>query len=106
MAARELAERRGVAWLGQGELGSDEQLTGFQRSGVEALEKVLCGDAPLAFFSGDDKGRAEGECTGGQLRGGIAERAAPAEGAAVADRRVRDVGHRGRDERQVSGYVG
>src|SRR5256714_6161792 len=106
MAARELAERRGVAWLGQGELGSNEQLTGFQRSGVEALEKVFCGDAPLAFFSGDDEGRAEGERAGGQLGRRIAESAAPPEGAAVADRRVRDVRHRGRDERQMPGDLG
>src|SRR2546423_13283475 len=106
MAARELAERRGVAWLGQGELGSNEQLTGFQRSGVEALEKVLCGDAPLAFFSGDDKGRAEGECTGGQLRGGGAGRAAPPPRGAGAGRPGRGGGRRGRGPRAGGWFVG
>src|SRR5439155_20417077 len=29
MAARELAERRGVAWLGQGKFRGDEEPTGF-----------------------------------------------------------------------------
>src|SRR5258708_37610664 len=51
MAARELAERRGVAWLGQGKFRGDEQLTGVQRGGVEALEKVFCGDPALAFLT-------------------------------------------------------
>jgi len=42
----------------------------------------------------------------GQFRRGIGERAAAAEGAAVADRRVGDVRHRCRDERQVPRDVG
>src|SRR5258708_14355054 len=71
MAARELAERRGVAWLGQGKFRGDEQLTGFQPRGVDALEKVFCGDAALAFLPGDDEGRAEGERAARQLRSRI-----------------------------------
>ncbi len=104
--ARELPEGGRVARLGQRELGRDEQLSLLQRRGVEALEEVLGGDAALAFFSGDDEGRSKRDRAGGQLGGRIGEGAAPAEGAAVADRRVRDMRHRGRDERKVFGYVG
>src|SRR2546422_3196567 len=73
VAARELAERRGVAWFGQRELGGEEQLAGSERGGVETLEEILSRDAPLTLLSRSDESRAERERTGRQLRSGIAE---------------------------------
>ena len=86
--ARELAEGRGVARLGQGELRRDEQLVALERGGVEALEEILGRDAALALLSGDDEGRAQRERAGRQLRRGIAE-------ARSCRRRCRGCGSRG-----------
>jgi len=90
VAARELAERRGVAGFREREFRGDQELARFESGGVEAREEILGGDAALALLSRGDEGRCQRERTGRQLRSGIPERAAPAESAAVADRRVRD----------------
>src|SRR4029077_18075807 len=77
-----------------------EQLTAFERGGIETLEEILGGDAALAFSSGGYEGRAQRERASRELRRGIAEGAAAAEGAAVPDRRGRDMRHGGGAERQ------
>src|SRR5712691_5170956 len=84
VAARELPEGGGVAPLGQRKLRGDEQLARLERGGVQAAEEVLRRDAALALPARDDESRAERERAGGQFRRRVGERAAAAEGAAVA----------------------
>src|SRR5439155_22161553 len=101
VAARELAERRGVAGFRQRKFRGEDELAHFERGGVQALEEVFCGNAPLAFLAGDDEDRPESDRTGRELRRGVCERAAPAESAAIADGRVRDMRHRCCDKRKM-----
>src|SRR5262245_28680552 len=54
----ELAERRLLSGLRQRKFRGDQQLARLQSRGVEALEEILRGDAPLALLPRDDDRRA------------------------------------------------
>ena len=84
----------------------DQQFLRRQRGLVNSGEEILRRDPPLAGLAADDDGRVQRHHAGRQFRGGVGVREAAADGAAVADRRMRDMGDRFRQQRRMRGDFG
>ena len=103
MATRELGEHRA---LGRGEFGAGQQLVWPQIRLEQGFEKIPGANASFALAASQNDRRIERERDGGIFRRRIGEREAAAERAAVADRRVRDMGNGLREKGYMLGHLG
>src|SRR5207244_1265634 len=87
-----------------GKADRDEDVVRLERGRKEALEELARGDCAAAALSGDRELGIACNAYGRQLGGGVGVRQAAANRAAVADLRVRDVGHRRMQQRIGAAY--
>ena len=96
-------EMRGIL-PGHRQFDADQQFLRRQVRLINPLEEFLGSNPPFAGLATHDNGRIQRDHAGRQFGSGIGMREAAADGAAVADRGVRDMGDRFGQQRRVRGY--
>ena len=91
---------------GDRHFNGDQQFIGRQRRLEDSREEIRCGNPPLAAAAASDNRRIERKHAGRQFRRRIGMGKAAANRSSVADRRVRNMCDRLRQQRRMRGDLG
>ena len=98
-----MKEMRRTSWTHR-QLDGDQQFLRRKRCFVDPGEELARRNPPLAARPASNDGSAKREHAGRQFGGWVGMRKAAPDGAAVADRRMRDMGDRIRQQRSMGCY--
>ena len=99
MPARQFGEAETVAGPGHRDANCGEHVAGPNGRFKQAFEEIVCRNAALTGSPGHFDLGSERQETGGQFRRRIGQRDRPADGTAIANRRMRDVRDSPRQQR-------